>query len=153
MLGIAEVNTSAMTILLVEDNDAHAELVIRGLNEQRKMQNIRHVHDGEEALDYLFRRGNYENPQDSPRPHLILLDLRLPKIDGLEVLKTIKSSSDIKCIPVVILTTSEAENDVKDAYLGYANSYLVKPVDFGSFNNLLADLGFYWLGWNHGLQN
>ncbi|WP_200806749.1 response regulator [Paucidesulfovibrio gracilis] len=138
-----------MTILLVEDNDAHAELVIRGLRDQKMRSRICHVQDGEEALDYLFRRNQYEDPEKSPRPGLILLDLRLPKIDGLEVLKTIKTNEQMRAIPVVILTTSEADSDVKHAYMQYANSYLVKPVDFSNFNTLLSDLGFYWLGWNH----
>lgn len=149
MLSIDDVSGETMTILLVEDNDAHAELVIRGLRDQKMLNRICHVQDGEEALDYLFHRGSYVDPESSPRPSLILLDLRLPKIDGLEVLKTIKSNEGMRSIPVVILTTSEADSDVQDAYKRYANSYLVKPVDFSNFNSLLSDLGFYWLGWNH----
>jgi CheY-like chemotaxis protein len=138
-----------LCILLVEDNAAHAELVTRSFERHRITNRIYHVADGEAALDYLWRRGIYADPQQSPRPHLILLDLRLPKINGLEVLKEIKTAPELQRIPVVILTTSEAEQDVKEAYEAHANSYLVKPVDFAKFTQLMEELGFYWLGWNH----
>ena len=137
------------TILLIEDNMAHAELVMRSFEDHRVANRLVHVRDGEAALDYLFRRGVYAEPQRSPRPHVILLDLRLPKIDGLEVLREIRASDAIGAIPVVILTTSEAERDVAEAYAQRANSYLVKPLDFTQFTQLMDDLGFYWLGWNH----
>ena len=104
--------------------------------------------DGEAALDYLFRRGQYADPEQSPRPHVILLDLRLPKIDGLEVLEQIKKAEELRRIPVVILTTSKEEADVARAYDHYVNSYLVKPVDFTEFTKLMETLGCYWLGWN-----
>lgn len=135
-------------ILLVEDNPDHAELVKRGLKEHRVANKIYHVSDGEEALDYLFRRGAYTDPEKSPRPHVVLLDLRLPKIDGLEVLKEIRTCKELDRIPVVILTTSGAEMDVARAYDAHVNSYLVKPVDFEKFSQLMNDLGFYWLAWN-----
>ncbi|HRQ24519.1 MAG TPA: response regulator, partial [Anaerolineales bacterium] len=90
----------------------------------------------------------YSDPKASPRPHIILLDLRLPRIDGLDVLHAIKQENELKGIPVIILTTSEAERDVTRAYDNYVNSYLVKPVGFEDFNKLMEDLGFYWLGWN-----
>ncbi len=138
-----------LTILLVEDNPAHAELVMRSLEDHRVVNEIYHVTNGEAALNYLFQQGNYTNALQSPRPHVILLDLRLPRIDGLEVLKEIKSSDNLKDIPVVILTTSEAEQDVARAYEYHANSFLVKPVDFEKFTQLMTDLGFYWLAWNH----
>ncbi len=138
-----------LTILLVEDNPAHAELVARSFEDHRVANRIHHVKDGEAALDYMFRRGKYSDPEQSPRPHIVLLDLRLPKIGGLDVLKTIKSEPDLQNIPVVILTTSSAENDVAKAYEHFANSYLVKPVDFSKFTKLMDELGFYWLGWNH----
>jgi CheY-like chemotaxis protein len=137
-----------LNILLVEDNLAHAELVIRSLRDHRIINEIEHLSNGEAALDYLFRRKAYANAEHSPRPHLILLDLRLPRVDGLEVLKEIKCSDDLRTIPVVILTTSEAEQDVARAYQYYANSYLAKPVDFTKFVRLIEDLGFYWLAWN-----
>ena len=137
-----------LTILLVEDNQGHAELVKRTLKNHRVANKIYWVPDGEQALDYLFRRGEYADPNTSPRPHVILLDLRLPKIDGQEVLKTIKEDESLKSIPIVILTTSKAEQDVSKAYLNHANSYLVKPVDFEKFSRMMSDLGFYWLSWN-----
>lgn len=135
-------------ILLVEDNPAHAELIMRILEEHKVANRIYHVSNGEAALDYLFRRGKYADEEVSPRPHLILLDLRLPRIDGLEVLKEIKTSPETRLIPVVILTTSEADRDMTRAYDSHANSYLVKPVEFDAFTKLLNDLGFYWLAWN-----
>ena len=138
-----------LLILIVEDNPDHTELIIRSLKEHRVANRIYQVSDGEAALDYLFHRGAYTDLKSSPTPHLILLDLRLPKIDGLEVLKIIKTSDEIKSIPVVILTTSQQESDVARAYKYHANSYLIKPVDFDKFARLLDDMGFYWLGWNH----
>lgn len=138
-----------LTVLLVEDNEDHTELILRSLRDHRMANKIFHVADGEEALDYLFRRGDYTDPATSPRPHVILLDLRLPRVDGLEVLKEIRTSEELARTPVVILTTSRAEQDVAKAYEYHANSYLVKPVDFDSFTRLMDDLGFYWLGWNH----
>ena len=137
-----------LIILLVEDNPAHAELVMRALESNRVENQIHHVVDGEQALDYLHHRGEFAQPGASPRPQLVLLDLRLPKIDGLEVLKHIKTTDELRSIPTVVLTTSEAEMDITKAYDGYANSYLVKPIDFDKFKSLMADLGFYWLAWN-----
>ena len=137
-----------LVILLVEDNPDHTELVRRSFQDHRVANKIHHVPGGEAALDYVFRRGEYADPQKSPRPHVILLDLRLPKIDGLEVLRVIKADEELRRIPVVILTTSEAERDIARAYENYANSYLVKPVGFDKFTQLMDDLGFYWLCWN-----
>lgn len=144
-----KINGEPVSVLLVEDNEAHAELVIRSFEEHRIANKIYHVSDGEEALDYLFRRGDYADPVKSPRPHVIFLDLRLPKIDGLEVLKEIKATREMEKIPTVIFTTSSAEMDVAKAYEYHANSYLVKPVNFEKFNQLMDDIGFYWLAWNH----
>lgn len=138
-----------LTILFVEDNPDHAELVMRSFKDHRVANQIRHLPDGEAALDYLLRHNAYSAPEKSPRPHVVLLDLRLPKVDGLEVLKVIRESAELEKIPVVILTTSQAEIDVGKAYEYHANSYLVKPLDFDKFTNLMDDLGFYWLGWNH----
>ncbi|RMH16146.1 MAG: response regulator [Acidobacteria bacterium] len=142
----------APTILLVEDNPAHAELVMRCFENHRLDNLIHHVVDGEAALDYLFRRGAYADPAASPRPSVILLDLRLPKIDGLEVLKTMKrtEAGELARIPVVVLTTSHAQRDVDRAYAHHANSYLVKPLDFERLAEMLEDVGVYWLGWNYG---
>lgn len=135
-------------VMLVEDNVDHAELVIRTLEEHRIANSVRHFLDGQSALDYLFRRGEFTEQANSPRPHVILLDLRLPRVDGIDVLKAIKESNELKAIPVVVLTTSEAEKDVARAYYNHANSYLVKPVGFEEFKKLMDDLGFYWLSWN-----
>lgn len=135
-------------VLLVEDNIDHAELVMRTLADHRIANRIRHIMDGQTALDYLFRCGEYVEPAASPRPHLILLDLRLPRVDGLEVLRAIKESEDHRQLPVVVLTTSEAERDVARAYNYHANSYLVKPVGYEDFGALMDDLGIYWLSWN-----
>ena len=103
----------------------------------------------EAALDYLHRRGDFSDPVVSPTPHLILLDLRLPKIGGLEVLEEIRRNDRISAVPTVILTTSRAEQDAAKAYKLHANSYLVKPVDFRGFEQLVDDLGFYWMAWNY----
>jgi CheY-like chemotaxis protein len=135
-------------VMLVEDNLDHAELVIRTLEQHRIANQIRHFSDGQSALDYLLRQGEYGDPALSPRPHVILLDLRLPRVDGLDVLEQVKANPELKAIPVVILTTSEAEKDVARAYYNHANSYLVKPLGFDEFRKLMEDLGFYWLGWN-----
>lgn len=141
-------NGEPLTILLVEDNLDHAELVKRNLEESQVVNRLFHVEDGELALNFLHNRGDYADPQRFPRPHLILLDLRLPRVDGLEVLREVKSHLELQRIPVVVLTTSDAERDVALAYQYHANSYLTKPVDFGRFAALLKDLGFYWLAWN-----
>lgn len=135
-------------VMLVEDNADHAELVIRTMENHQIPTRILHIADGESALDYLLRRNHYSDPANSPRPHIILLDLRLPRVDGLEVLRIIKEAEQLRNIPVVILTTSEAEKDLIHAYENYVNSYLVKPVGFEDFSNLMNDLGIYWLGWN-----
>ena len=138
----------ALTILLVEDNIAHAELIRRSFAEHRIANKILHVHDGEAALAYLWRQAPYTNPLTSPRPHMILLDLHLPRVDGLEVLQQIKKTEALRTIPVVILTTSEAERDMRAAYACFANSYLVKPLSFAKFTQLMDSLGYYWLAWN-----
>ena len=135
-------------VMLVEDNLDHAELVMRTLEDHRIANKIKHFTDGQTALDYLLRRGEFSDPSATPRPHVILLDLRLPRVDGLEVLQAIKDNEELKSIPVVVLTTSEAERDVTRAYHNHVNSYLVKPVGFEEFSKLMNDLGFYWLGWN-----
>ncbi len=137
-----------INILLVEDDLAHAEIVRRNLKDFRVANRIIHVEDGQAALDYLFRKGAYADPESCPRPHLILLDLRLPKVDGLEVLRAIQDDEDLKSIPSVVLTTSSAESDMVKAYDNGAGSYLVKPVDFDKFTKLMDSFGFYWLAWN-----
>ena len=141
-------NGEPVVILLVEDDPAHAEIVRRNFEGFRMANRLLHVADGQAALDYLYRRSEFSNPELSPRPGLILLDLRLPKVDGLEVLRTVKSDPDLSSIPVVVLTTSAAEADMIKAYNCRANSYLVKPVDFQQFIILMETLGYYWLTWN-----
>jgi len=144
----------AIPIMLVEDNDDHAELVMRAISRQRVSNghsialNIRRFADGPSALDYIFQRGAYVDPQNNPRPRLILLDLRLPGMDGFEVLRTVKDSDELRSIPVVVLTSSEADRDVVEAYAGQANSYLVKPVGFEAFSELMKTLVSYWFGSN-----
>jgi len=141
--------TQKPTILLIEDNPDHAELVLRSFRDHQLSVNIKHATDGEMALDYLLRQGQFSDAATSPRPLVILLDLRLPKVDGLDVLKVIKADNELRRIPVIVLTTSEAEIDLVRAYDSYANSYLVKPVDFDKFIKLMNQLGIYWLDWNH----
>lgn len=145
---MVELTGEPLHILLVEDNEAHAELVIRGMRDQRVANKLHHVLDGEKALDYLFSRGEYSKSEENPRPNLVLLDLRLPRVDGLEVLKIIKTTPSLLRIPVVILTSSDAESDIARSYDYHANSYVVKPLDFRTFTQLMKELGFYWLGWN-----
>ena len=140
--------SNPVLILLAEDNADHAELIRTCLSEQKLLNEVIHVTDGEQALDYLLRRGKYADPTSSPRPDLILLDLRMPKIDGLEVLGQIKSTEGLKRIPVVILTTSDAEADVARAYDLHSNSYLVKPIEFDELFRKLQEMGFYWLVMN-----
>ncbi len=139
----------SIIILVVEDNPDHAEFIKRNLDDHLIANKLYHVADGESALDYLFRRGAFQDPLNSPRPHVILLDLRLPRIDGLEVLREIKSAEKLRRIPVVVLTSSEDATDVATAYDNNVNSYVVKPVDFHSFTEMMKELGFYWLIWNH----
>ncbi len=136
----------ALTVLLVEDNLDHKELIIRNFNNSSKK--IDHVVDGEAALDYLFRRGDYTHLKGQALPHLVLLDLRLPKIDGLDVLKEIKQSARLKHLPVVILTTSESDQDLGNAYHNYANSYLVKPIESDDFIKLMSMIALYWIRHN-----
>jgi len=136
-------------VLLVEDNPDHADLVRQTLATPTQRPRLEHVRDGEQALDYLLRRGAFQDPASSPRPEVILLDIRLPKRDGLSVLREIKANPSLREIPVVILTTSSHADDVSAAYQGHANSYLVKPVDYGEFSALMRDLGVYLLDRNH----
>jgi two-component system response regulator len=133
------------TILLIEDDEAHAALITRVLEEVSPGAEIRLVCDGEEALEYLFQQGKYAVQKLSARPDLVLLDLRLPRLDGQEVLKAVKHSEALKAIPVAVLTSSESEYDVDTAYRNHASSYLVKPLGFGEFSERLRELSTYWL--------
>ena len=135
-------------ILVVEDDPAHAEIIRRNFEASRLANRLLAVEDGQAALDYLNREGKYNDADKFPMPNLILLDLRLPLVDGLEVLKIIKSDRKLTTIPVVILTTSSDEADMVKAYEHHANSFLVKPVDFTQFSKLMETFGYYWVAWN-----
>lgn len=135
------------SVLLVEDDENHASLFIRSF-EEMNMGRIYWVSDGEQALDFLLHRGRYVDSNTSPRPDLILLDLRLPRMDGMDLLKEIKRSEDLRSIPVVILTTSKNRHDIRNAYMNHANSYLIKPLGFNKFQELARTVCTYWLLWN-----
>ena len=138
---------SEVQILLVEDNPRDAELAMRSLKKRNLTNKLVWVKDGEEALDFIFGpRGG--NSRVRNRPKIILLDLKLPKVDGLEVLRRVKGDAQLKKMPVVILSTSAVESDVTAAYALGAGGYLVKPIDFEKFHSLLEAFGFYWLAWN-----
>ena len=132
-------------ILLVEDNVNDAELAIRALKKNNIANHIIHLKDGAAALDFLFGKGEYEGRNINNRPKVILLDLKMPKISGLEVLEKIKSDELTKHIPVVVLTSSKEHPDVEKSYKLGANSYIVKPVEFGSYVKTVGDTGSYWL--------
>ena len=149
LMNTGKVHETPCMILLVEDNPAHAELVKRGFDNYRAPHKIIHVAHGEAALDYLFHRGNYAEALESPRPHIVLLDLRLPRITGLDVLKEIKEDVGLRSIPVIIMTTSAAREDAILAYKLHANSFVVKPADYAQFTALIKELGSYWLNWNY----
>lgn len=136
---------SEVEILLVEDNPADAELALRAFEKSHITNRLVHVWDGEEALDFLFARKKFEYRRVEDTPKVVLLDLKLPKIDGLEVLKQIRSDSRTKLVPVVILTTSKEESDMISSYSLGVNSYIVKPVDFDKFIQSVKDIGLYWL--------
>ncbi len=131
-------------ILLVEDNPNDVELTLRALQKQNLSNKVFVVKDGAEALDFMFASGAYSQRKVEKRPHVVLLDLKLPKVDGLEVLRRIKGDSRTSHIPVVMLTSSQEERDVVDSYNLGVNSYIVKPVDFSNFVHAVSELGIYW---------
>lgn len=133
-----------ITILLADDDEDDRMLARDALADSRLANDLRMVEDGEELMDYLLRRGRYVAPADSPRPGLILLDLNMPKMDGREALREIKSDAGLRRIPVVVLTTSEAEEDIYRTYDMGANSFVTKPVMFDSLVKVMRDLGKYW---------
>jgi len=132
-------------ILLVEDDAAHAELTERAIRKAGNANRVQIVTDGEEAFDYLYNRGKYKDKVKYPMPGLILLDIKLPGIDGIEILKKIKEDSELKQIPVIMLTTSEREEDIVRSYKHYANSYLTKPVGYKEFEKKIMQIDFYWM--------
>lgn len=137
-----------MQILIVDDNEDDIELALRALRETGITEEIFVCRDGEEALDYLFSRGRFAGKPQNELPRLVLLDLKLPKIDGLEVLKEIRASSVLATLPVVMLTSSSRRSDLESAYKSGANSYLIKSTDFGRFKRDIEQMGRYWLGVN-----
>jgi len=138
-------NKNNKTILLVEDNPDDEALTLRALEKNNILNGVVVAHDGVEALDYLFREGSYSGRDSSAMPEVILLDLKLPKIDGLEVLRRIRADRRTKLLPVVILTSSKEERDMIESYSLGANSYIRKPVDFVQFGQAVQQLGLYWL--------
>ena len=136
---------SQIEILLVEDNMDDAEMTIHALRKNNLANKLIHMKDGEEALDFLFGTGNFIGRDVNLKPSLILLDLKMPKVDGLEVLERVKSMEATKKIPVVILTSSKEDPDVSKCYELGANSYIVKPVEFESFIKAVSELGMYWM--------
>lgn len=135
----------AANILLVEDNADHAELTLRALKNGNMLNEVFWVKDGEEALDFLYRRGRYADPARALRPDLILLDIKLPKVDGHEVLRTIKNDEKLRTIPVVMLTTSGETNDVNESYRAGVNSFVTKPVSFREFVETVKSVKLYWV--------
>ena len=142
----------AVEILLVEDNPQDAELTIRALKRNNLANRLYHVEDGAEALEFLFGRGKYEGRRTSISPKVVLLDLKLPKVDGLEVLRSMKSDPRLQTIPVVIVTSSAEHPDVKAAYNLGANGYVIKPVQFDAFMEAMSKIGVYWLIVNHPMK-
>lgn len=138
-------NQSNVELLLVEDNPNDLELALRAFRKANIANRIQVARDGAEALDYLFGEGEFAGRNVADTPCVVLLDLKLPKIDGLEVLRRIKSDARTKLMPVVVLTTSKEQKDVVESYRLGVNSYIVKPVDFDRFVEAVRDLGLYWL--------
>ncbi len=134
-----------LEILLVEDNPQEAELTIRALKKRTLANHFVHVHDGQEAIDFLFGRGAYEGRDVQKMPKVILLDLKLPKLDGIDVLRMLRADGRTKVVPVVVLTSSREDRDVIEAYQLGANSYIVKPVDFENFLEVVSNMIAYWL--------
>jgi len=131
-------------ILLAEDNETDAELAIRALTKSKVANRVVWVKDGEEALDYMFRRGDYAGRKGGD-PRLVLLDLKMPKVDGAQVLAELKRDARTRSIPVVVMTSSKEERDLEETYRNGVNSYVVKPLDFDQFVEVVAKIGLYWV--------
>ncbi len=138
-------NTKPVTILMADDDQDDCLLVKDAFVESRLLNDLRFVEDGEQLMDYLYHRGKYAEINSSPRPGLILLDLNMPRKDGREALEEIKSDSDLRSIPIVVLTTSKQEEDILRSYDVGANSYVTKPVTFKGLVDVMKTLGRYWL--------
>lgn len=139
----------AVDILLIEDNVDHAELTIRALKDGNLLNRVHWVKDGQDALDFLYHRGQYADGAKAPRPGLILLDIRLPKVDGHEVLRRIKGEPALRAIPVVMLTTSDQADEINESYKAGANSYVTKPVRFTDFVETIKAVKLYWVLTSH----
>lgn len=138
-------NIPEVEILLVEDNHKDAEMTIRALRKVNLANKLVHVQNGEEALNFLFAHGEFEERKNAPPPRVILLDIKMPKVDGIEVLRKIKNDPLTMMIPVIIMTSSKEEQDIITSYKLGVNSYVVKPVEFESFAKAVSGLGLYWL--------
>jgi two-component system, response regulator len=136
---------NAVEILLVEDNPNDAELTIRALRKNNFANRIQHISDGAEALEFFFATGKYEGRDMSLTPKVVILDLKLPKVNGLQILQKVKADERTKLIPIVVLTSSKEESDIVESYKYGVNSYIVKPVDFNKFYEAIRNLGLYWL--------
>lgn len=132
-------------ILLIEDNPYDAEMTIRALKKNNLANKLVHLEDGQEALDFIFAEGNYANRKVEDTPKVILLDLKMPKVNGIQVLQKIKADERTKNIPVVVLTSSKEDPDIKECYRLGVNSYVVKPVQFEKFVTTISELGLYWM--------
>ena len=134
-----------MEILLVEDNAADAEMTLRALRRNNLANKVHWVKDGEQALEFMFRTGAYADREAGAVPKLVMLDIKMPKVDGIEVLRRIKANEATRTVPVVVMTSSNEERDVVESYRLGVNSYIVKPVQFESFLATVADIGLYWV--------
>jgi two-component system, response regulator len=132
-------------VLLVEDNIHDAEMTIRALKKVNLANHLAHVKDGAEALDFIFARGSFSGRETADVPKVIMLDIKMPKVDGIEVVRQLKSHESTKTIPIVIMTSSKEEQDIINSYELGVNSYVVKPVDFEGFARAVSQLGLYWL--------
>ena len=139
-------------ILLIEDNPIDAELTMRSLKEANFVNKLYWVKDGQEGLDFLYRTDAYAARDDDDHPKLILLDLKMPKVNGIEVLRRIKSDERLRSIPVVVMTSSNEQSDITESYQLGANGYVVKPVEFGAFVEAISKIGMFWLMVNRGLR-
>ena len=145
MTATDKTNIKALDILLVEDNETDAELCLRALKKHNLANDVVWVKDGAEALDFIFRTGAYAGVSNHVKPKVILLDLRLPKVDGIEVLRRLKLDEKTREIPIAVLTSSKEDRDLKECYRLGVNSYIAKPVEFDQFVDTIAKLGLYWL--------